>query len=207
MQEWCELFNHTTDAVFGIDKAHRICFWNHSCERLLDRRAEEVMGFRCADVLCGTDLAGEMICGDDCPMAQPPHQNALRNFDMLVEQRRGVTFMINVGAHYVPEALQNSSGRIVAFFALRHIDCQQLIGRFATHNCRAMEQSTVREQLSVREIEVLRLAADGRSSAAIAEQLNISAATVKNHFRRIFGKLDVHSRGEAIYVAVQRRLL
>lgn len=207
MQPWCELFNHTTDAVFGIDNARRIRFWNHSCERLLDRRAEEVMGHRCADVLCGTDLAGETICGDDCPMAQPPHQKTLRDFDMLVEQRRGVTFMFNVGAHYVPEALQDASNRIIAFFALRHIDCQKLMGRFATHKCGAEDGSKAGEQLSPREVEVLRLAADGRGNAAIAEQLNISAATVKNHFRRIFGKLDVHSRGEAIYTAVQRHLL
>lgn len=207
MEQWCELFKQTTDAVFGIDKTRRIRFWNHSCERLLNRRAEEVLGYRCAEILCGVGLSGEAVCGDDCPMAEPHGRHVVRDFDMLVEQKRGVTCMVSVGAHYVPKILQDSTNTITTFFALRHVDCQQLLGRFATRNCGAKGGSKPLEQLSAREIEVLRLAADGGGNAAIAERLNISAATVKNHFRRIFSKLDVHSRGEAIYTAVQHRLL
>ncbi|GAB6902841.1 LuxR C-terminal-related transcriptional regulator [Kineosporia succinea] len=52
--------------------------------------------------------------------------------------------------------------------------------------------------LSEREIEVLELVGDGLSNAAIATQLKLSEKTVKNHLSKVFGKLDVTSRTEAL---------
>jgi LuxR family transcriptional regulator, maltose regulon positive regulatory protein len=54
------------------------------------------------------------------------------------------------------------------------------------------------EPLSNRELEVLRLIATGRSTQAIAAELVITAGTVKNHLKSIFGKLAVHSRLQAV---------
>ena len=55
--------------------------------------------------------------------------------------------------------------------------------------------------LSRREIEVLALVAQGRSTQDIAEELYVSVHTVRNHLHRIFGKLDVHSRVQAVATA------
>jgi DNA-binding NarL/FixJ family response regulator len=52
--------------------------------------------------------------------------------------------------------------------------------------------------LTGREEEVLRLVAAGLSNREIAERLGLRAQTVKNHVRRVFEKLDVHSRLELI---------
>jgi len=54
------------------------------------------------------------------------------------------------------------------------------------------------EPLSGREMEVLLLLAAGRSTGAIAQELIISEGTVKRHISNIMGKLDVHSRIEAV---------
>lgn len=54
------------------------------------------------------------------------------------------------------------------------------------------------EPLTDREIEVLRLVADGLSNAAIAQQLVVSVGTVKTHLKHIFGKLAVESRTQAV---------
>src|SRR5262249_25458474 len=54
------------------------------------------------------------------------------------------------------------------------------------------------EPLSVRELEVLRLIATGQSNGAIAQTLIIAESTVKMHLKNIYGKLDVHSRTQAI---------
>jgi len=54
------------------------------------------------------------------------------------------------------------------------------------------------EPLSEREVEVLRLIAQGRSNREIAEELVIALDTAKGHTRKIYGKLDVHSRTEAV---------
>src|SRR5258708_21924018 len=61
--------------------------------------------------------------------------------------------------------------------------------------------------LTAREVEVLRLAAQGLSYAQIAERLIISARTVDAHLRSIYGKLGVTSRTEATRVAREHQLL
>ena len=60
------------------------------------------------------------------------------------------------------------------------------------------------ERLSLREMDVLNLLAQGYSDKKIAERLIIARGTVHKHLKNIYGKLDAHSRTEA--VACARRL-
>jgi PAS domain S-box-containing protein len=59
-------------------------------------------------------------------------------------------------------------------------------------------------QLTPRQREILELLAAGCSTSDIAEKLTLSTETVRNHVRRMFGELHVHTRLEAI--AAARRL-
>ncbi|EHR72281.1 response regulator containing a CheY-like receiver domain and an HTH DNA-binding domain [Burkholderiales bacterium JOSHI_001] len=61
--------------------------------------------------------------------------------------------------------------------------------------------------LSERETEILRLVAKGFSFEAVGELLAISPHTVVTHVKKIYRKLAVHSRGEAVYEAGQMGLL
>lgn len=61
--------------------------------------------------------------------------------------------------------------------------------------------------LAPREGEVLRLAAKGYNHAEIARLLGLSPNTVASHTRRIYEKLEVRSRAEAIYEATRLGLL
>jgi DNA-binding CsgD family transcriptional regulator/tetratricopeptide (TPR) repeat protein len=60
--------------------------------------------------------------------------------------------------------------------------------------------------LTVREVEVLRLLAQGLTDAQIAEQLIISPRTVNTHLKAIYGKIQVSSRSAATRYALEQRL-
>jgi DNA-binding NarL/FixJ family response regulator len=47
------------------------------------------------------------------------------------------------------------------------------------------------------------MASNGLGTLAIAERLSVSTHTVKNHFKNMFSKLNVHSRTEAVSLALR----
>jgi len=63
------------------------------------------------------------------------------------------------------------------------------------------------EPLSPRELELLRLVADGRSNQEIAQALFLAIGTVKKHLNNIFGKLGVSNRTQAVARARELELL
>ena len=63
------------------------------------------------------------------------------------------------------------------------------------------------ETLSEREIEVLKLMAQGKSNKEIATALFITEGTVKSHGKSIFAKMNVSSRAEAVAEATRRGFL
>ena len=71
----------------------------------------------------------------------------------------------------------------------------------------SMSEHSQADDLSARELEVLRLLVSGASNKAIATKLNLSENTIKSHLSHIFDKLNVQSRAEAVGVALQRGLV
>ena len=61
--------------------------------------------------------------------------------------------------------------------------------------------------LTEREVEILRLVAQGLTDAQVAERLIISPRTVQGHLRSIYGKLEVTSRTAATRFAIQHQLV
>jgi len=70
-----------------------------------------------------------------------------------------------------------------------------------------LQQEAVIDPLSDRELEVLRLVADGLTNAQIAAQLVIAQSTVKTHINRIYSKLAVSTRTAAVARARQLHLV
>ena len=62
-------------------------------------------------------------------------------------------------------------------------------------------------ELTKREIEVLKLIADGLFNKEIAAKLDISERTVKNHVSNIFKKIDVSDRTQAAVFAIKNNLV
>ena len=80
----------------------------------------------------------------------------------------------------------------------------QVVGLFGLMTRPALserEPPPAAERLTARQLEVLQLIAAGRKTAEIAQQLDLSVETVRNHARGIRERLAVHSRLDAVRVA------
>jgi DNA-binding NarL/FixJ family response regulator len=71
----------------------------------------------------------------------------------------------------------------------------------------ASEQPAALADLTPRELEVLRLLARGLSNGEIARELVLGEATVKTHVARVFQKLDLHDRAQAVVLAYETGLV
>lgn len=61
--------------------------------------------------------------------------------------------------------------------------------------------------MTPREVEVLQMLANGASNTEVGRELYISAKTVKNHLARIYSKLAVQSRTQAVAKALRLGLV
>ncbi|MEA2181389.1 MAG: cyclic di-GMP phosphodiesterase [Solirubrobacteraceae bacterium] len=78
----------------------------------------------------------------------------------------------------------------------------------ARKRCRSARRAAVATSvLTPREREVLQLASEGLSSAALADALVASPGTVKTHFQNIYAKLDAGNRASAVAIALRRGML
>jgi len=82
----------------------------------------------------------------------------------------------------------------------------KVLDRFAQLSRKAAESHDT-DGLSQREIEVLRLMAQGSANKEIASRLTISESTVKTHIANIFQKLGVNGRTEAVTQALHRGII
>ena len=71
----------------------------------------------------------------------------------------------------------------------------------------AQGNAPIDEELSTREIEVLKLLASGASNREIAERLTLAEGTVKNHVSNILSKLHAENRTQAANLARERKLI
>lgn len=79
---------------------------------------------------------------------------------------------------------------------------RKVVDRFARAPGKAVESGL--EQLTKRELEVLKLAAKGMTNMNIARELNLSVRTVQGHLSSVFSKMGVGSRTEAVLHALRK---
>jgi NarL family two-component system response regulator LiaR len=83
---------------------------------------------------------------------------------------------------------------------------RKVISRFA-HPEEPSKAAEGPDQITERELEVLRLAAKGLSNRDIARQLDISVRTVQTHLSNVFNKMGVGSRTEAVMLGLRKGLI
>jgi two-component system nitrate/nitrite response regulator NarL len=109
---------------------------------------------------------------------------------------------------YIPKV---SSGDLLCSTLLRVATGESVIPSSIqsalTRELRVRRDRTDEPLLTVRELEILRMCADGLTSAAIAEALFVSVPTVKTHLQHTYAKLEVSDRAAAVAQALRRGLL
>ncbi len=82
----------------------------------------------------------------------------------------------------------------------------KLVGAFEQLSSRTEAAQRVKNDLTKRELEVLRLLSTGATNMEIAEQLVVSEGTVKNHVSNILGQLGLRDRTQAAIYAIENHL-
>lgn len=82
----------------------------------------------------------------------------------------------------------------------------KLVGAFEEVSAHTETAEHIKNMLTNRELEVLRLLSKGATNAEIADQLIVSEGTVKNHVSNILGQLGVRDRTQAAIYAIENNL-
>lgn len=202
-REFLITLESTGDAAFAVDAAGRIRAWNKAAAELFGRSEAEVMEVSCHELLqCSNE--DDIACSKACVVERWADNGSPMNFDLRVQTKAG-RLRCNVSTLIGRDP---SGGRYAIHF-VRPIDIRKLLEQALTEfvrmhvsgsNGKPLISSvpTVNVNLTRREVEVLRSLAKGHTTRSIANQLNISSATVKNHIRHVLAKFGAHTRLEAI---------
>jgi len=188
---------HFDGPAYVTNQRHRIVHWNHGAAETLGKRAGEVMGRSCHEVVRSRDFFGNRFCYNDCPFTNMARAGEMPHaVCVFTPQPGGANKQVDLTVHVVP-------GSTPGEFSLVH-----LLGHPDATTALAMPADTDPEEeppLTTREKEILQRVATGVQNKGIARELQISHATVRNHIRNILGKLEVHSKLEAVSLAYRRR--
>ena len=194
-------------------------FWNHSAERILGHTADEVMGKRCYDVVAGLSpggLAPECLGG--CPSMRylraglVPAPVKLRLLCASGE-RKWVTVSPMVVAGVFRDA------PLLVHLFEETVEAEEASGEPLREGLAATGSPVFHDQprvttvsperpiLSRREMEVLRLMAQGWETQRIATELGISRHTVRNHIRNLRQRLNASTKLDAVVKGIRLGIL
>lgn len=101
--------------------------------------------------------------------------------------------------------LKNNTGKELTEAILRVMSGKKYYDRLNTFN--SDEEEINQYKLSERELDVLKLMAEGQTSAEMAEKLFLSEHTIKTHRKNILKKLNVNNSSQAVQYALKNELL
>ncbi len=195
----------SSDAVVATDAGGRVVVWNRAAERLLGYRADQVLGRPCHDVLDGIDPCGDRFCRKECELTRMVRRReSVRRLEMSVRASSGERVAAAFSILAVPGP---SPDEFTIVHLFRPVGCAEPgeRQRRGVPEPGAQPAPLVQLSLTPREHEILGRLDEGASTKEIAAALHITGATVRTHVQHILRKLEVHSRLEAVAVALRAR--
>jgi PAS domain S-box-containing protein len=227
--EYLNKLYNTADGIFITDANKRIISWNQGAERILGYPKTEVLNRSCFQVISGKHLSDGAHCSPDCKI----HGTGLNgtpqgNFDLSTNTSEGMPVWLNVSVlsnadaekSFIVHILRDVTKEIKLAFALnqfltelessdlesRNVSGKTLNGRHPA-GFKFTPSDLPSVSLSARELEVLTLLAEGLSTKSLAQKLDISHFTARNHIQNILVKLDLHSKAQAVSYAYKKGIL
>ena len=228
-REYLDTLCNTGDGVFIVDPNRHIIRWNKAAEKILKYPESEVLNRDCFRIIAGRIFPDRVFCSQNCKI----HRNALKgtpqqNFDIKTQTSAGEPLWLNVtiisppdaGDPFIAHILRDVTREKERALALEQFladlgvsgtPSEELAAEMRGNKHSPAARSAVPEKpgaaLSGREIEVLKLLAEGLSTKGLAQNLNISHFTARNHIQNILVKLDLHSKAQAVSYAFKRGIL
>ncbi len=209
-----------TCGAYAVSVDQTIVFWNRAAERILGYTSDEVMGRRCYEVVAGLApgaLTPECLGG--CPSIRylraglVPAPLKLRLLCSSGE-RKWVTVTPMVVAGMLRDA-----PLLIHLFDESTEEGAEAAGESLRNALAASGAATLPEQpasagapattqiLSRRELEVLRLMAQGWDTQRIATEMGISRHTVRNHIRNLRQRLNASTKLDAVVKGLRLGIL
>jgi PAS domain S-box-containing protein len=196
--------------MVAIDTGGAIMGWNNAAEGLFGYGAQDVLGRPCNEVMNFEDRCGNMVCDAECALHGAPRDSGswvVPTRDVLARTDSGQRLWLSLTTVLVPRSKGERCSRI---HLMRETgvtpELEMAILERLTQPKRGEVDASVIDQLTLREREVLRKLADGLGTQEIADQLFVSSTTARNHVQHILNKLGVHSRLEAVALALHNHL-
>jgi PAS domain S-box-containing protein len=213
-----ELLEGAGDPAFVVNGTGAVIAWNAAAKALFGLSEAQVLGKECWAILDGCDSRGARVCTSHCAVLDIARTHGrVSSFDVRVKtaggKRKWVTISVLVAraremhalVHIVHDVnaekqLQAMTKEIVKL--VQHLDAENIDDGMEP---RAPEPPGA--TLTTRERTVLKYLDRGMSTADMADELNVSVATIRNHVQHVLEKLGVHTRLEAVAQARSRRML
>ena len=191
------------DGAFAITSDGKIALWNRAAEKMMGYTAREAIGRPCCDLFVGRDDSGNRLCYKGCHVqALIRLGDPVQSFDMQTRTKSGRPVWLNISVLVA----SNGHGPLTIHL-FRDVSATKELLTLVQERLSPPATPPETNDLTRRELEILRLVATGADTKATAERLHVSPATVRNHVQNIMGKLGVHSRLQAVAYATTHRLL
>jgi DNA-binding CsgD family transcriptional regulator len=193
------------EAAFVVGPEGTILLWNAAAEKLFGIPTQNALNRDCAAVLHCADTNGERMGPSACPVLEMSQHGApIPPFDLEVgesDRRRWVnvsSISVRMGARSATIHLARDINAQKRLAVVTRMFLEQLCALTGQPVNTLLETTTPHSELTERERQILDLLTQGKGTSAIAAQLEITTATVRNHVRNILRKLHAHSRTQAV---------
>ena len=214
-----QIVERASGPAVATDADNRIVGWNQAARKLFgwSEKQGTFAGKRLHELLTICDTFGNPYKSDGQPLWElATRGEPVSNYELQIRQPDGTAMRISVSAIVVlgPDDLEY----LVVYLmrpVYRRRRSDEAIDRILSMSVDELHRTGVlsggveqtEQQLTRREIQVLRRLAHGNSNDEIARELNLSVHTVRSHVQNLLKKLGAHSKLEAVTRAFEQRLI